>query len=115
MPPPPGIWGIAGEFFFGSSATIASVVMSSAGNRRGALQRLTHDLGRVDDALREHVDVLAILGVEAEGVLVLLQDLADDDRAILTGIGRDLAGRGLRRLAHDLDAGLLVVVLTCAP
>src|SRR5262249_26024363 len=32
---------------------------------------------------------LLVLGVEAEGVLVLLQDLADDDRAIFAGIDGD--------------------------
>src|SRR5690606_35648329 len=42
------------------------------------LQGRAHDLGGVDDALLEHVAVFAALGVEAEGVVVLLQDLADD-------------------------------------
>src|SRR6266851_2411006 len=56
-------------------------------NRRCVLDRRANDLGRVDDALRDQVDVFAGLRVEAVGVLVLLEDLAD-----------------------DLDAGLLVVV-----
>ena len=55
--------------------------------------------------------VLAGLRVEAVGVLILLEDLADDDRAVLARIDGDLARRGRQRLAHDLDAGLLVVVL----
>src|SRR6478672_3748381 len=42
-----------------------------ARDRRSALERLTHDLGRVDDALGEHVDVFAGLRVEAERILIL--------------------------------------------
>src|ERR1700756_3799165 len=80
------------------------------GNRSCVLDSHTHDLGRVDDALGDQVAVLAGLRVEAVGVLILLQDLADDDRAVLAGIDRDLAGWPGQRLAHDLDAGLLVVV-----
>src|SRR5438552_9630538 len=75
------------------------------------LDRHTHDLGRVDDALGDEVAVFAGLGVEAVSVLVLLQDLADDDGAVFTSVDRDLARRIGQRLAHDLDAGLLVVVL----
>ena len=82
-----------------------------AGHGGRALQGLTHDLGRVDDALLDHVDVFAVLGVEAEAVVLLLDDLADDHRTVLAGVGRDLAGRSLDRLAHDLDAGPLVVVV----
>src|SRR5580700_45321 len=81
-----------------------------ARDRRRALQGLTHDLGRVDDALFHHVDVFAALGVEAERVVVVLEDLADDDGAVFTGIGGDLPGRSLQRLAYDVDAGFLVVV-----
>src|ERR1700680_960184 len=79
-------------------------------NRRCVLDRRTNDLGRVDDALRDQVDVFAGLRVEAVGVLVLLEDLADDDGAVLARVDRDLARRPGERLADDLDAGLLVVV-----
>src|ERR1700737_1640170 len=79
-------------------------------NRRCVLDRRTNDLGRVDDALRDQVDVFAGLRVEAVGVLVLLEDLADDDGAIFARVDRDLARRPGERLADDLDAGLLVVV-----
>src|SRR5712692_6766015 len=79
-------------------------------NRRCVLDRRANDLGRVDDALRDQVDVFAGLRVEAVGVLVLLEDLADDDRAVLARVDRDLARRPGERLADDLDAGLLVVV-----
>ena len=39
-----------------------------AGDRSRVLQRRAHDLGRVDDAGRDEVLVLLVLGVEAEGV-----------------------------------------------
>jgi hypothetical protein len=38
-----------------------------------------HDFGRVDDALRHQVAVLAGLCVIAEGAGVLFQDLTNDD------------------------------------
>src|SRR6185312_4265570 len=75
------------------------------------LDRDADHLGRVDDALGDQIDVFAGLAVEAIGILILLQDLADDDGAVLTGVDRDLARRRRQGLAHDLDAGLLVVVL----
>src|ERR1700730_8468031 len=80
-------------------------------DRSRVLDRHTNNVGRVDDALGDQVPVFAGLGVEAVGILVLLKDLADDDRAVFARIDRDLAGRIGQRLAHDLDAGLLVVVL----
>src|SRR5262249_53881463 len=43
-----------------------------ARHRRGVLDRGAYDLGRVDDALRHQIDVLAGLRVEAEAVLILL-------------------------------------------
>src|SRR6185437_957022 len=61
-----------------------------AGNRCRILNRRTHNLGRVDDALGHEVSVLAVLGVEAVGVLILLQQLADHNRAVSAGIGRDV-------------------------
>src|SRR6516165_3365958 len=77
----------------------------------GVLDRDANHFGRVDDALGDEVAVLAGLAVEAERVLILFQDLAHDDGAVLPRIDRDLAGRCRQRLAHDLDARLLVVVL----
>jgi len=112
MPPPGGMPPApAPVFFFGTSATMASVVISSAATGRRVLDRHAHHLGRVDDALGDQVGVFAGLRIEAPGVLILLQDLADHHRAVFTGVDRDLAGRIGQRLAHDLDAGLLVVVL----
>ena len=82
------------------------------GNRRRTLDRRAHDLGRVDNAFGDEIAVFAGLRVEAVGVLVLVHDLADNDRAIGACIGRDLTGRRLDRLAHDVDAVLLVLVLS---
>src|ERR1700720_793981 len=80
------------------------------GDGCGALQRCAHHLGRVDDALGHHVDVLARLRVEAEAVGVLLKDLADHDRAILAGIECDLARRPRERFANNVHAVLLVLI-----
>src|SRR6185437_10560664 len=84
-------------------------------HRGRVLDRYANNLGRVDDALADQVYVFAGLRVEAVGVLVLLEDLADDDGTILACVDRDLARRPGQRLAHDLDAGLLVVVLGAQP
>src|SRR5204862_547542 len=70
-------------------------------------------LGRVDEALGYEIDAFAVLGIEAVPVLVLIEDLADDNRGVFARIDGDLARRPGERLAHDLHAGLLVVVL-CA-
>src|SRR5262249_20961878 len=67
--------------------------------------------GRVDDALAHQVAVLAGLRVVTEVVLIFLKDLANYDRTIIAGVDHDLAGRGLQRLADDLDPVLLVLVL----
>ncbi len=82
-----------------------------AGHRGGVLQRGAHDLGRVDDAGLHQVLELTGLGVVAVVVLVLLQRLAGDHRAVFAGVLGDLAQRGLDRLADDLDAEALVVIV----
>src|SRR5207245_5033627 len=81
------------------------------GDRCCILQRRPHNLGWVDDALGDEIDVLAVLGVEAVRVLVLLEDLADDDRPVFARIDGDLARRPGECLAYDLNAGFLVVVM----
>src|SRR5512141_1414888 len=80
-------------------------------NRSRVLDRRTDRLGGVDDALLDAVAVFAGLRVEAVSIRLVLEDLADDDGAVLARVDRYLAGRPGQRLAHDLDAGLLVVVL----
>src|SRR5947208_8378056 len=72
------------------------------GDRRRVEQRGLGDLGGVDDAGRHQVLELAGGRVEAAGAVVG-QELLDDDRALLAGIGRDLAGRLLERAADDVD------------
>ena len=81
------------------------------GDRSCILQGRPNNLGRVNDALGDKVPVFAVLGVEAEVVLILFKDLTDDDRAVFARIDRDLASRPGERLAHDVDAVLLIVVL----
>src|SRR5258706_15816578 len=85
------------------------------GNRSRVLDRHANHLGRVDDALGDQVAVFAGLRVEAVRILILLKDLTDDHRAVFASIDRDLTGRIGQRLAHDLDTGLLVVVLGAKP
>src|SRR4051794_21835753 len=80
-------------------------------NRGCVLDRRTDHLGRVDDALLDEVAVFTGLRVEAVVVRLVLEDLADDDGTVLARVDRDLASRPGQRLANDLDAGLLVVVL----
>ena len=75
------------------------------------LQRAAYDLGGVDDTLGDEIAVGMRLRVVAVVVLGALEDLADDDRAVLAGIGEDLAGRRLQRLAHDGDPGFLILVI----
>ena len=85
-----------------------------AGDRRRVLHRRAGDLGRVDDAGLDHVDVLVGDHVVADvGVLLLLlrsADHLDDDRAVLAGVGGDAAQRLLERAAQDVDAGLDVAL-----
>src|SRR4028118_2350257 len=65
------------------------------------------DLLRVDYALGDHVDVLAVGGVQAlaHGQVA---DLLHHDAALEAGVHRDLLDRGLERQAHDVRPGRLV-------
>src|SRR5215813_1938698 len=90
--PPPG--GIAGAFFSGFSATIASVITS-----RPATDAGLHQVG-----------VVALLGVKTEVGVLLVEQFGCDHRAVLAGVLGDLTERRLQRAAYDLDADLLVVV-----
>jgi len=49
------------------------------GYRGRVLDRHTNYLGRVNDSLRDQVDVFASLRVEAIRVLILFKDFSDDD------------------------------------
>src|SRR5262249_45889241 len=57
-----------------------------ASNGSGILQRAAHDLGWIDHALADEIAIGARLGVVAIGVLGVLQNLADYNRAVVTGI-----------------------------
>ena len=109
MPPPPGIAGAA--FFFGASATMASVViMRPAIEAASCSATRTTFAGSTMPAL-EHVDILLGLGVKAEGLGLVGQDIADDDRALHARILGDLADRRFESPQHDIDAGLDIGIL----
>src|SRR5215210_3606605 len=82
-----------------------------AGNRRRTLERGPDDLRRIDDPGLEHVAILLRLGVEAEGLRLVVPDPADHDRALDARVLGDLPDRSLERLEHDIDAGLDVRVV----
>ncbi len=81
-----------------------------AGDRRGVLQRRARDLGRVDHALLHEIAVFLGLRVEAVVALVL-EHLVEHHRGLRAGVVDDDAQRLFQRAHHDLDAGILVVVL----
>ena len=96
----------------GASTMAASVVIIRAGDRGRVLQRGAHDLGRVDDARRDHVDILFGLGVEAErrrGVfsMTLPTTIEPSTPAVLG----DLTDRSLQGATDDGDARVLVGVV----
>src|SRR5690606_5057571 len=68
-----------------------------------------------DNAGSRHFGVFTGLGVEAEGPAFLIEQLADDNRTVNTGVLRDLAARSLQRAANDLDADVLVFVGALQP
>ena len=74
----------------------------------GVLQGVAGDLGRVDDAGLDQVGVLVLQGVVAE-VALALDDLGDDDAAVLAGVLGDLVERGGTGADDDVEADLLVV------
>src|SRR5262245_65689987 len=86
-----------------------------AGDRSRVLQRRADHFGGIDDALVDHVNIILALGVEAEGLGLVLHDLADHDRALDAGVLGDLPHRRFQRLEHDVDAGLDVGVLVGDP
>ena len=108
MPPGIGAWAPS---LRGRSATIASVVIGSSCNRGCALQSVTHDLGRVDDALACEITILSGLSVVAEAVGRVFEDLASDHRTVFACVGCDQAGRPGQSLADDIDTNFLVLVL----
>ena len=103
MPPP----GIAGSFFgSGLSAMSVSVVRMSA-PIEAVLQGRARHLERLDDAGFEHVDNLAGHRIEAHRRGLAL-DVVHFDRTFVARVVRDLTKRLFERLAHDVDADLLI-------
>src|SRR5215470_8144537 len=80
-----------------------------ARHRSGVLQRKTRDLGRIENALFEHVAELARRRVPAVSALAFL-DAVQDHRSVLAGVVDDLAQRLLDRAGQDTDADVLVLV-----
>jgi len=64
-------------------------------HRCSTLECQAHDLCRVDDAGLHHIDIAALLRVEAVIDIAFLEELADNYRAIFTSI--------LDRLTHHCD------------
>src|SRR4051812_31175805 len=77
------------------------------GDRRGVLQRRAGHLGRLDDAVGEHVDVLAGRGVEAV-TRPEAEHLLRHDAALEAGVDGDLLQRSQQRDLDDVRAGRLV-------
>jgi len=87
---------MAGAFFFGFSATLASVVMSRPATDAASCRAArTTFAGSITPWLHQ-VAILAGRGVVAEGVVVLLDDLADNHGAVLAGVLGDLPRRCLK-------------------
>src|SRR5207342_2033398 len=82
-----------------------------AGDRRRVLKRRTNHLGRVDHAGIGEVLINLGLGVEADPLVLAFEQLARNDRTVVTGVLSDLANRRIKRLADDIDAARLIVVL----
>src|SRR6266513_2563774 len=80
-----------------------------SGHRGGILQRQPRHLGRVQNALLEHVAELAGGGVVTEGALAFL-DAVEDHRGVLAGVVDDLAQRLLDRARENADADRLVLI-----
>src|SRR3954451_7467788 len=78
-------------------------------DRGSVLQRRARDHRGVDDAGLDQVGDLA--GGRVQALVGLgLADVVDDDRALETGVERDLTKRLLERTEHDLRARRLVVL-----
>src|SRR5262249_7307998 len=78
-----------------------------ARNRSCVLESATNDLSRVDHASRDQVFILLGESVEAEGRLVVVDDLVDHDRAFVTRVASDLAERFFEGALDDVHASLL--------
>ena len=74
------------------------------------LQCRSRYLGRVNDAGRDHIDILLVVRIKAVADLVCADDLVDDNAALQTCVQCDLTERCLQCGADDLCTCLLVAV-----
>src|SRR5712691_1904709 len=79
------------------------------GDGSGVLKRRAGDLRRVDDPGLNHLDPLALLGVEASPVALGL-DALDDDGTLVTRVERDQLRRLGGRVQNDLRSGSLIAL-----
>src|SRR5665811_1756195 len=95
------LFGLVGDDHLGSK--------EQGGDGRSVLQRRTRDLGRVDDALGDQVDVLAVGRVQtpAGGQVA---DLLGHDATLKTTVDGDLLERSLGRDANDVRTRGLVTL-----
>src|SRR5690606_30675635 len=82
-------------------------------DRAGILQGGPHDLGGIDDAGRDHVDIGFGLGIKALVGVLAVGELADHDRAFDACILGDLPDRCLERPPHDRNACGDISIVTC--
>src|SRR5207245_4241674 len=74
----------------------------------GIFKSAADDLGRVDNALLDHVAVAILAGVVAIGLVIVFQDLVGDDFAILAGVADNLDDGGFAGTDDDVIASLFV-------
>ena len=72
---------------------MASVVIIRPAIDAASCSADPHDLRRVDNAGVQHVDILLGLGVETVGLRLVLEDLADHDRALSACVFGNLPDR----------------------
>ena len=96
MPPAAGR---GGRILRGMSAIIASAVIRSAAIEPASSRAVANNLGGIDNAGLDHVDIGFGLGVEALIAILAVGELADDDRAFDAGVLGDLPDRRLERPA----------------
>ena len=77
-------------------------------HRSSILQGRANHLGRIHDPRLDEILVDLLLGIEAEVLVLVLEDLSGDDGAIVPGVLRNLAGWRFNRATHDVDTDLLV-------
>ncbi len=85
---------------------------SQGSDGAGVLQRGAGDLGAVDHTGLDQVAILAGVGVEAAVGVVTAGDALDEDGALETSVGSDLAGGFLASALDDVQTDLLVAFET---